>query len=219
MHPSEGIVTNYENVAEPDLDLSEAERQRAREYLSATRDGILLAIEGLSESQWTFVPGEPRWSIALVLEHLATIEEFFLYRIVPRLRESGAGVENRDREQMDALIMAREPDPAATVVVPGRGSLAEAPPALIPTGVPTPDASLRRFLLSRARTETFLDSAPTEFRKGVVEHQALGPLDGYQWVLFLAAHSARHTKQILGLRNNPAFPGTLVDSELAETSI
>ena len=30
----------------------------------------------------------------------------------------------------------------------------------------------------------------------VLEHLALGPLNGYQWFLFLAAHEARHTAQI-----------------------
>jgi hypothetical protein len=200
------------------LELSEADRQQGREYLSATRDGILLAIQGLSESQWIFAPGERRWSIALVMEHLATVEDFFLNRIVPRLREAGAGTADRSRAEMDALIIAREPDPTAEVVVPGRISLAEAPAPLLPTGVPPAEESLQRFLESRAQTESFLESPPAEFRRGVVEHPALGPLDGYQWVLFLAAHSGRHTKQILGLRNNPAFPGTVVDSELAGTS-
>jgi hypothetical protein len=201
-------------------ELTEADRQRGREYLAATRDGILLAVQGLSDSQAIFTPAERRWSIALVLEHLATIEQFFLDRIVPQLQAAGRGApgRNRNQEEMDALIMAREPDPEATVVVPGRDSLAVAPPPLIPTGVPTAEASLRRFLESRAQTQAYLESPPAEFRKGVVDHPALGPLDGYQWVLFLAAHSARHTKQILGLRNNPAFPGIPVDSELAETS-
>jgi len=40
----------------------------------------------------------------------------------------------------------------------------------------------------------------------VVEHPALGALDGYQWVLFLAAHGVRHTKQILEVKAEPCFP-------------
>ena len=56
-----------------------------------------------------------------------------------------------------------------------------------------------------------------------MEHPALGPLDGYQWVLFLAAHSVRHTKQILELKASAGFPlwatGYVADpAETAESS-
>jgi hypothetical protein len=32
------------------------------------------------------------------------------------------------------------------------------------------------------------------------------PLDAYQWVLYLSAHSERHTKQILEVKADPSFP-------------
>jgi hypothetical protein len=31
-------------------------------------------------------------------------------------------------------------------------------------------------------------------------------LDGYEWILFIAAHSERHTKQILEVKADPNFP-------------
>ncbi len=31
-------------------------------------------------------------------------------------------------------------------------------------------------------------------------------LDAYEWVLFIAAHSERHTKQILEVKADPNFP-------------
>jgi hypothetical protein len=38
----------------------------------------------------------------------------------------------------------------------------------------------------------------------------LGPLgkklDPYQWLLFIAAHSERHTKQMLEVKADPGFP-------------
>jgi hypothetical protein len=35
----------------------------------------------------------------------------------------------------------------------------------------------------------------------------LGPkLDAYEWVLFIAAHSERHTKQIHEVKADPNFP-------------
>jgi hypothetical protein len=32
-------------------------------------------------------------------------------------------------------------------------------------------------------------------------------MDGYQWILAVAAHSARHTQQILEVKADPKFPG------------
>jgi hypothetical protein len=31
-------------------------------------------------------------------------------------------------------------------------------------------------------------------------------LDGYEWVLFISAHSERHTKQIDEVKADPTFP-------------
>jgi hypothetical protein len=39
-----------------------------------------------------------------------------------------------------------------------------------------------------------------------VDHPVLGPLDGYEWILAAAAHSERHTKQILEVKADPNFP-------------
>jgi len=40
----------------------------------------------------------------------------------------------------------------------------------------------------------------------VFDHPALGPLDGYEWVLAVAAHTERHTKQILEVKADANFP-------------
>jgi hypothetical protein len=39
-----------------------------------------------------------------------------------------------------------------------------------------------------------------------VSESPLGMLDGYEWLLFIGAHSERHTKQILEVKANPDFP-------------
>jgi len=42
------------------------------------------------------------------------------------------------------------------------------------------------------------------------EHATDSPLqvklDGYEWLLFIGAHSSRHTKQILEVKADPNFP-------------
>ena len=39
-----------------------------------------------------------------------------------------------------------------------------------------------------------------------VPHPALKTIDAYQWLLLLAAHSARHTAQIEEVKADPNFP-------------
>ena len=54
----------------------------------------------------------------------------------------------------------------------------------------------------RARTTEFLKSTPG--LRDRVADSALGQLlDAYQWLLFISAHSERHTKQILEVKAHP----------------
>lgn len=197
----------------------DAEVQEAEEYLRLTRDGVARAVAGLSDAQWRFTSAPPRWSIHEVVEHLAVMEELFHGQIVPRLVDGPAVVRTDDPRPMDDLVRQWEPDPAAKVVIPGRVSLGDAPPQLAPTRRWDPRESLQRFSAIRERTIEFLLAHPGGLRDRAVEHPALGPLDGYQWVLFIAAHSARHTAQILGVLADPGLPKPLVETGTPRTTI
>lgn len=41
---------------------------------------------------------------------------------------------------------------------------------------------------------------------GTIDRPLGKKLDGYQWVLFISAHSERHTKQINEVKADPGFP-------------
>src|SRR5258706_14467426 len=56
-------------------DVSQAEKERALQYLESTKKGVLEATKGLSEAQWNFKPAPDRWSVAQVMEHLAAAED------------------------------------------------------------------------------------------------------------------------------------------------
>ena len=154
--------------------------------LGGPRPGGLTGSRGLSQAEWGFKPAAHRWSIAEIGEHLALTEEMFLDCIVPRLCASPRLGLDRDPQETDALILSAVPDPAASVVLAGRSSLAEAPPQLMPVGRGTADGSLRRFLENRERTSAFLEAQGSELRRRLLEHPALGPMDGYQCILFIS---------------------------------
>ena len=75
----------------------------------------------------------------------------------------------------------------------------------MPTGRSTPAEALARFQKSRTKTIEYLQSTP-DLRQHVVDSPLGQPLDAYEWLLFIGAHSERHTKQILEVKADPNFP-------------
>jgi hypothetical protein len=81
-----------------------------------------------------------------------------------------------------------------------------APEPLVPVNrFNTPADSLQQFKHSRAKTLAFL-KATKNLRDHAFDSPLGQKLDAYQWVLFIAAHSERHTKQMLEVKADPNFP-------------
>ena len=51
---------------------------------------------------------------------------------------------------------------------------------------------------------------PALLRGRVIPHPALGPWDGYQWLLAAGSHCFRHTGQIREVKEEPDFPSPAV---------
>ena len=177
--------------------LSDEDRAKGVAYLEKTRQGVIDATKGLSEAQWKFKAGPDRWSVAETLEHIALAEDFIFGNITEKVMMAPAGAPDRDFAKIDAGVLA---------MIPDRSHKAQAPPPLVPTGRWTPAETLDRFLKSREKTIAYMKSTP-DLRAHVVAENPLGmPLDGYEFLLFIAAHSERHTKQILEVKADPNFP-------------
>ena len=177
-------------------DITNTEREQALRYLAETRAGVVEAVKGLSDTQWTFKPAPDRWSIAETLEHIAVAEDLIGSNIRVRLEKAPAPAAERDARQVDAMVLAKVPD---------RSTKVKAPEPLLPNGRWTPADTLEHFLASRQLTIEWLKS-DSNLRGHAVDHPVLGPLDGYEWILAVAAHSERHTKQILEVKGDPNFP-------------
>ena len=176
--------------------LTQADREKGEKYLEKTRDGVVDATEGLSEAQLKFKPAPDRWSVAETLEHIALAEDFLMQNITNKVMKAPAGPANRDVAKTDAAVLA---------MIPDRSHKAQAPPQLVPTGRWTPAETLDHFQKSRAKTIAFLQSTP-DLRGHAVDSPIGQQLDAYEWLLFIAAHSERHTKQIAEVKSDPNFP-------------
>lgn len=176
-------------------DVTQAEKDRAVQYLEKTRQGVIDATKGLSDAQWNFKPGPDRWSIAQVMEHIATAEDYIRGMDADQVMKA-PGDPGHDAKKTDDAVLANIPD---------RSHKIQAPEALVPNNrYGSPDASLKHFLESRQKTEDFVKNTP-----GLREHAAdspMGKLDGYEFVLLIAAHSERHTKQIVEVKADPNYP-------------
>jgi len=183
-------------AAAPAQELTQAEKDKALQYLETTKKGVLEATKGLSEAQWNFKPAPDRWSAAQVMEHIATAEDFIRGMLKEKIMMAPAGEPGRDVKKTDEGVLA---------MVPDRTTKLQAPEPLVPTNrFGSPEASVKHFVDSRATTADFLKST-TGLRDHVAD-SPMGKLDGYEFVLLIAAHSERHTKQINEVKADPNFP-------------
>jgi len=177
-------------------EVTQAEKDRALQYLETTKKNVLEATKGLSEAQWNFKPAPDRWSVAQVMEHIAAAEDFIRDLVKEKVMMAPAGEAGRDVKKTDEGVL---------MMVPDRTTKAQAPEPLVPTNrFGSPDASIKHFVESRATTVNFLKTT-TGLRDHVAD-SPLGKLDGYEFVLLIAAHSERHTKQINEVKADPNFP-------------
>jgi hypothetical protein len=177
-------------------EVTQAEKEKTLLYLESTKKGVLEATKGLSEAQWNFKAGPDRWSIAQVMEHIAAAEDYIRGLVVEKVMLAPA-VPGRDVKATDDAVLAKVPD---------RSQKAQAPEPLVPTNrFGSPDAAIKHFVESRAKTEEFLKTTP-----GLRDHAVDSPMgvkmDPYEFVLLIAAHSERHTKQILEVKADPNYP-------------
>lgn len=175
--------------------LTAADREKGVKYLEQTRDAVVAATKGLSEAQWKYKAAPDKWSVAETLEHIALGEDYLFGFEKNKVMTSPPGPADRDIAKIDALVLA---------MVPDRSTKRQAPPELVPTGRWTPEQALDHFLKSRAVTIDYMKTT-ADLREHVAD-SPLGKLDGYEWLLFIGAHSERHTKQIMEVKADAGFP-------------
>lgn len=181
----------------PAQSLSPADRAKAVGYLEKTRAAVLAATAGLAEAQWKFKPAPDRWSVADVLEHLASTEDMLFGMVKGKVMSAPPRPEGEDVKAIDEFVLQTIPD---------RTNKAQAPESLAPKNrFGSPADSRKHFQESRTKTLAFLRETP-DLREHAVDSPLGKRLDAYQWILFIGAHSERHTKQIEEVKSDPAFP-------------
>jgi hypothetical protein len=154
---------------------------------SALRDAVGLVPAQLRDQS----PGPDRWSVAQVLQHLVIIEKRIgrgLTKWVGDAKAGGLGPEVETSPVLHSLDLA---------LIGDRSRRRNAPDEVAPKGD-----------LDAASAWTALEQTRAALRAGVMPgdglalseviqpHPVLGPINLYQWLLFVGAHEARHTGQV-----------------------
>jgi len=175
--------------------ISSAEREAGVQQLESRKEMFLTIVAPLSREQWRFKPAPQRWSIAEITEHLTLAEIASLQRV----QESLAS------QRLTETLEAR--DLAIQTRVAGRQNLVQSPLTLAPADRwPIEDDLVAAFCGARENTIAFLRATQADLRHHAVEHFRIGPMDCYQWMLFLAAHTERHLAQMKEIQAVSGYP-------------
>jgi hypothetical protein len=179
-------------------DTSEGDRKALLAHLEQTEKMFLTSIEGLNEAQWKWKAGPDRWSVAEVAEHITASEGLLRGMIEQGMKTPATPEVLAKTKGKEALILKAIPD---------RTKKAQAPEVLQPKGKwPTEAATTAAFKDERAKTTALAKDQSKDLRAYVVNNPALSEMDAYQWLLFISAHTERHTKQIEEVKAAAGFP-------------
>jgi uncharacterized damage-inducible protein DinB len=153
-------------------------------------DAVCLIPEPLRDQR----PDADHWSAAEVLEHLHRVEcgiARLLTHSVDRAR--AAGLEPED--ELGSVLATLD-----TLRITDRRRRISAPEPVVPRGELTAAQAMAALAESRQVLISALQSADGLALGRVTRaHPLLGPLNLYQWVLFVGQHEARHAGQLQDL--------------------
>ncbi len=177
--------------------LTQKERDSLVQHLQKTRQAFLDSIAGVSDAQWTFKAGPDRWSIAEVAEHIAVSETTILQLVTDQILKAPPTPANPNPIADEKLL----------ALLQDRTSKFQAPEMLKPTNRwATRDALTKDFMAARDKTMTYVKTTTDDLHGHSGPHPVFKMLDGYQWVLLISGHSARHTAQIEEVKTSPGYP-------------
>ena len=173
------------------------DQQKLVQHLQRTSEKFLKSVDGLSEAQWNFKAAPEKWSIAECAEHIAAAETLIRGAV-----EQGLTTPLPADQPAAELVK----DEIISTMIVDRSKKFSAPEPLVPTKrFGSPAATIEAFRKERAATIKLAES-DANFRAHAVKHPGFGMLDTYGWMLFLSAHSERHTLQIEEVKAHADFP-------------
>lgn len=178
--------------------LTDKERKDAVSLLSKTEQGVFSSLLGMSDAQLNFKPAPDRWSIAECIKHIAASEKALWSMTEGTLKQAANPEKRADIKVTDDQLVQ---------MIESRAQKVKTMAPLEPQNTPYKSLAdaLASFYTDRAKLIEFVTSTNDDLRDHVATLPP-GSFDSYQMVLFIAAHSYRHTEQIDEVKADPNFP-------------
>ncbi len=172
--------------------MTKLERERLVAHFEMTERWLTQELAGLSPEQLKFRPGEGKWSILEVLDHLTVAEPQYWKWLQegmkgPATLTRGGTPDEEflwygvDRTVRNKTAPAREP----------KGQIGDAA------------EGLRKFRQLRASMLEYARTTDDDLRSHAVQKSKT---DLYQWFLMISTHSQRHLLQIQEVKASPGYP-------------
>lgn len=186
------------SFAGADKPLTKEEREKATTLLKDTEAGVENAIAGLSDGQLQFQASDSTWSVEGCVKHIAITEQM-LWQAVEQALAKPVNPEKRSLIKMT--------DEQVVQMVESRAQKVKTMDPLKPENTPftSTQEALQSLKENREKIINFVNTTQEDLRNRVIEFP-FGALDAYQAILFIAAHSNRHTQQMEEVKAQAAFP-------------
>jgi hypothetical protein len=185
-------------MLDPILDL---EKQTLLSSLNEGREALGQALSGVTDDLASRKPpspeaSNPAWSILDCVDHMVQSERYLL----TRLQAAKLSPESFEKSRRAAKIAALAADRTRRI---------EAPPPAHPHGrYATLAEALAAFDATRAEVKRYIEQSKGDLNCWITDHPLIpGPVTCQETLIMIAAHPARHAKQILEIRNALASDG------------
>ncbi len=191
------VLSTASLYAGSDPHLSESERVKALQLLDDSQKEFLSSIDGLTDAQWKFKAAPEKWSIAQTAEHIMLSESLIFSAVTGSLQVPA-----------DSDWEAKTGDKAAKLekTLLDRSGKAKAPEALQPQSNLTREEIVSRYKEARAKTREFAKTTDVALKEHLVPNPFFGPLNGYEWLIYVPLHNMRHNLQIAEVKASPGYP-------------
>lgn len=179
-------------------ELNKEDRKAIISYLKKTRGELVHKVKSLTLEQWVYKPAPNVWSVAEICEHILKAEDVVLKR-----------VDNLEGKEHKPELMAgyKEKGEELIAFIVGREKKFQAPEPVAPKGtLASPEEFIKAFDARREATYEFVKTIDKPIKAYYEVFGPIGEVNGYHWLMFISAHTERHTLQLNEVLADPGFP-------------